>query len=233
LSLLTICQNAADEIGIGRPNTVYGNTDRTSRRLLRAANRAGKALARLPWPVLRKEATFTSVATETQTSAVPSAWARFVDRTFWNRTLVRPLAGPYSPQEWQRIKARSTAGLTDNFTYRGTDILIWPVPTAGHTMAFEYYSKNWCSSSDGVTLRAAWGADADIGVLSEDLIELGVIWRMKKASAMDSWQDDYDEYVSEVRTALGAAAPATNMDFADDGVPMAPGVYIPETIPTS
>lgn len=229
MSLLSICQNAADEIGIGRPTQVYAGTDPTTRRLLSAAQREGKSISRLPWPVLRKEHTFTSVAQEAQ-GALPDDWDRFVDKTFWNRTLVRPMAGPYSPQEWQRIKARTAAGLTDNFTFRGGDILMWPAPTTGHTMAFEYFKKTWCQNADGDTERAAWAADSDTALLDEELLTLGVVWRYRKASSME-WTADYAVYDSAVRTALGHAAPAGNLDFADDAVPMAPGVYVPETIP--
>ena len=37
------------------------------------------------------------------------------------------------------------------------DILINPAPSAGHTFAYEYMSKNWCESSGG-TDQAAWAA---------------------------------------------------------------------------
>lgn len=229
MTLLTICQDAAGDCGVGRPTLVYTGTDTTSRRFLSCANREGKSLAKLNWPILRKEKTFTSVAQEIQTSAVATDWARFVDKTFWNRTTQKRLVGPYSPEQWQVLKARQ-AGDTGSFTFRGGDILITPTPTAGHTMAYEFYKKNWCQATGGGTERAAWGADDDVGILDEELLTLGVTWRFRMASGME-WTAAYNVYDSAVRTALGQAAPAGNLDFADANPPVMPGLYVPENIP--
>lgn len=225
MSLLTMIQGVADDCGVARPQAVVAGTDPTTRRLLTLAQREGRSLAKLDWPILRKEKTFTSTAAETQTNAVPTDWARFVDRTFWNRTSTRPLAGPMDPQEWQHLKSQS-GGITDSFTYRGSDILITPNPTAGHTMAYEYYSKNWCQSSGG-TAQAAWAADTDTGILDEDLMARGITWRFKKASGME-WLADFNDYMKEVRTAFATAAPTATLDMANDGwAGRTPGVWVP------
>jgi hypothetical protein len=228
MSLLTMVQGAADQAGITRPSMAYGGSDATTRRMLALANTEGQSLARLSWPILRKEATFTALAQEVQTGAVPADWGRFVDRTFWNRTSTRRLIGPYTPDQWQDLKAHTGSGVTDGFTYRGADILITPTPTAGHTMAYEYFSKNWCKSADGTTPRAAWGADTDVGILPEELMMLGIVWRFKKASSME-WAGDYAVYDSEVRTALGQSAPAGRIDFSG-AMPTVRtfGIYVPE-----
>jgi hypothetical protein len=44
---------------------------------------------------------------------------------------------------------------------------------------FEYQSTYFCQSSAGAD-QSAWAADTDVGVLDENLMELGVIWRFKK-----------------------------------------------------
>lgn len=225
MTLLTMLNGVADECGVARPQTVIAGTDATTRRLLTMANREGRSLAKLDWPVLRKEKTFTSTAAETQTSAVPSDWSRFTDRTFWNRTLTQALSGPLSPQEWQAAKALTNANV-NSFTYRGVDILITPNPTAGQTMAYEYFSKNWCQSS-GAVGQVVWTADTDTGILDEDLMARGVTWRFKKASGME-WVADFNDYMKEVRMAFTQSGPAANFDMAGDtwaGPP--PGVYTP------
>lgn len=225
MTLLSICRDAADECGIGRPTLIYTGTDATTRRLLSAANREGKSLAKLNWPALRKEKTFSSTAAEIQASALAADWARFVDKTFWNRSASRPLIGPLSADEWQNLKAHSGSGTTDSFTFRGADILITPTPTAGQTMAYEYYSTYWCQT--GSTGKAAWSADADTGILNEELMTLGVIWRFRKASSM-AWEPAYAVYESEVKTALGQSAPVGTYDFAGESGGARPGVYVPE-----
>ncbi len=229
MTLLSLVRDACDRIGVARPTVVISATDPTARRLLALANEEGRQLARLNWPILRKEATFTSVAQEIQTSAIPAAWGRFVDGTFWNRTAVRPLIGPLQPQEWQDLKAHTGSGTTDSFTYRGADILITPTPTAGHTMAYEYYSKNWCEASAG-TDQSAWAVDTDVGILDENLMALGLVWRFKRASGL-AWQEDLAVYESEVRTSLAQSQPARVIDMARrprSGWPFEPGIYVPE-----
>lgn len=214
MSLLTLIQGVADECNVARPVAVVAGTDPTTRRFLTMAQREGKSLARLDWPVLRKEKTFTTTAAEIQASSVPTDWARFVDGTFWNRSDTRQLAGPLSPQEWQAAKTL-TAPVTDSFTYRGTDILVSPTPTAGRTMAYEYFSKNWCQSSVP-TAQAAWAADTDTGILDEDLMARGIVWRFKKASRME-WVADFNDYMKEIRTAFGQSGPSPTWDMSADG----------------
>ena len=53
MTLLTICQDAAKEIGVPSPTTVIGSTDTTNIQLLAAANREGKNLVSgYDWQVL-------------------------------------------------------------------------------------------------------------------------------------------------------------------------------------
>lgn len=225
MSLLTLIRDACDRIGVARPTTVVSATDATARRLLALANEEGRQLARLNWPILRKEQTFTSTATEAQTNAIPADWGRFVDRTFWNRTATRRLVGPLSPDEWQNRKARSGSGPTDSFTYRGDDILITPTASAGQTMAFEYYSRNWCADSGGDG-QSAWAADDDVGVLDENLMGLGVVWRFKKTSGL-AWQEDYGIYTTELRAMLGQSQPSGIIDMTRRSYAYGPGLYVP------
>ena len=169
MTLLTICTNVADEVNIDRPTSVIGNPQTTAQRLLRYANRAGVSLMKAyPWQALRKEVTFTSVASETQTSILPADFDRFVPETFWDRSGTVLISGPVTAVEWQGIKALSYTG-RPKFAYRGDDVLVIPTPSAGSTFAFEYVSNLWCASSGG-TGQAAWAADTDVGVIDEELI---------------------------------------------------------------
>ena len=56
MTLLTICQDAAKEIGVPSPTSVVGSSDTTNVQLLAAANRVGKDLVTgYDWEVLIKE----------------------------------------------------------------------------------------------------------------------------------------------------------------------------------
>lgn len=176
MTLLSICQDAADEIGIQQPSSIISNADPDAQKLLRLANKVGKRLMKgYAWQVLRKEQTFTSVATETQTSILPSDFDRFVSETFWNRTDKVLLSGPIHATEWQSLKALNYSDETrPKFVHRGSSVLVIPTMSAGKTLAFEYVSQNWCQSSGG-TGQTAWAADTDTGVLDEELLTLALI----------------------------------------------------------
>ena len=67
MTLLSICQDAAKEIGIPSPSTLIGSTDTTNIQLTAAANREGKNLVSgYDWQVLIKEKLHTTLAAESQ-----------------------------------------------------------------------------------------------------------------------------------------------------------------------
>ena len=79
MSLLTICQNAAEEIGLNKPSTIIGNTNATAVRLLRHATRTGAVMAKKNWHELIKTVTFSTADGEPQQAlpaltAATSAW---------------------------------------------------------------------------------------------------------------------------------------------------------------
>lgn len=217
MTLLTTVRAAARRLGIASPNAVATATDATTLALLEYAQEEGEELARFgDWKALRREKTFTTVAAETQTDTpIPSDFAGFIDDTFWNRSARRKLRGPLSSQEWQHIKATSTPGVTDSFYIRGTSWLMAPTPTAGQTIAYEYRTKNFCTSSGG-TAQSAWAADTDLNVLEERLVSKGIIWRFKKGRRMD-WEVDYEEYLTWVNDALSKDNPGKILDMSGGG----------------
>jgi len=229
MTLLTLCQDAADQLGISRPNSVYGNAATEVRKLLRYANQEGRQLRRRgDWQALRVEQTFTSVATEAQTSTmVPSDLDHFCNETFWNRTQKRMFNGPLSPREWQALKATTGSVINETFSYRGTIFYISPVPTAGHSFAYEYISTKFCASTGGVA-QTAFAADTDTTRLDEELFILGIIWRFKKGEGQP-WQDDFAEYDFQVETALKLESPKRTLDMSQMGRRHMPGMIgVPE-----
>lgn len=210
MTLLSIIQDAADELSLIRPDSVIGNTDSEVQKLLRYANKCGVKLMRAyPWQALRTEQSFTALGQEEQTSIIPTDFDRFVAETFWNRTVVCLVAGPVSAVEWQSLKASSYA-LTarPKFTRRGNSVLYIPTPTAGDSLAFEYVSRNWCQSSGG-TGQAAWAADDDTGVLDEELLTLGTIYEyaagedLPAVPALMAYRDAFDRLTGNEEASAG------------------------------
>jgi hypothetical protein len=226
--LLTIIQAAADELGTNSvPSAVFGNNSTDGRRYRRFAHAIGKWLVRNgDWQELRTESTFTSVATETQTSMVPSDLDHFVDETFWNRSRRLAFYGPVGPQEWQAIKGGLTSSpVTNTFAYRGTNILLSPVPSAGDTYAFEYISNKFCESSGG-TAQASWAADTDLPRLDDELFILGIVWMWKQSNEMP-WQADYEKFEDYRKTCLMQDKPRRVLNMSSNRR-RPPGIVVPD-----
>ena len=210
MTLLTICQDAANEIGVPSPNTVIGSTDTTVIQLLAAANREGKNLvAGYDWQVLVKEEEHTLLAQEDQgaMTSIATDFLRFSNDTMWNRTTNRKFYGPLNNTEWQNLKGIVVNGITNYFRIRGNKLLLNPTPTAGQKLFFEYIQKNWVDTTgDGSANATSYAADSNTTVLDEDLITLGVIWRFLKQKGLpyDNQLQEYQIKLSEKQAKDGA-----------------------------
>lgn len=230
MTLLTICQNACDRLGFVRPSGVVSSTDQNTRVLFGLANEEGKQLARrYPWQRITKEYTF-ATSDGDESYALPDDFDRMINDTFFNRTQLERVTGPISEEDWQHTQATLVNYVNPAFRFRGNQILITPTPSATETLAFEYLSTEWCQSSDGNTDRSAWAADTDVGLLDEELMTLGVIWRFLASRGMD-YAEAMQKYEVEVYQATlrdGARPRITTSPSMMDRIPNAPRV--PETL---
>ncbi|MBS7811207.1 phage adaptor protein [Roseococcus pinisoli] len=175
MTLLTIAQAVMDESNLVRSGAVIGNQDPEVQKILRFANRiGGDLLARGAWQALRARKDLVAVPAEAQAAAFPDDFGRMAPETFWDqaRGLV---AGPVSPVQWAGLGASGPIGTQRYWTRRGNDLLLYPTPAAGQLLSYEYYSSHFCASADGLTTRAAWQADTDVGRLPEELFILGIV----------------------------------------------------------
>lgn len=198
MSLLTIVQNATDLLSLPRPTEVATSTDQQVRQLFALANEEGRELSgSYDWQVLREQYEFTTVASAVQTSAVPGDWDRFISNSFFNRTTMRSVLGPITPQQWQSIQAQPQLNRVFlAFVQRHGQFLVTPTPGAGQTIAYEYVTKNWAKSSGGVP-QDRFIIDSDESYLDEWLITLGVRWRFLKSKGLE-YAQDLQTYMFEV-----------------------------------
>ena len=188
MSLLTIMQDAADEIGISQPTVGISSTDSNNLKMVRYANKVGKNLMRnYAWQALTNEKTFTAVGTETQTGILPANFDRFIAESFWNRTGVSLITGPISVSEWQGLKASLYSNTANQkFRHRGDAILVIPTLTAGDSLAFEYVSSYWVDIAATGTPKATFTIDTDISLIDEELITRGVIYEFLEGEGLPS-----------------------------------------------
>jgi hypothetical protein len=132
--------------------------------------------------------------------SLPSDLEYFADRTFWDGAMLWELLGPISAQQKQLLRYGIVAnGPRSKFYIR--DNLMWlnPMPASAFTIAYDYYSNAWCSSSGGAAQKL-WAADTDTYDLDEDAFIMGVKWRWLRAKGLDYAQEkiDYDMEVSRL-----------------------------------
>ena len=73
MSLLTICQQVANDLGLSVPTSIIDNTDQTASRLLAQAQKEGQTLARKPqggWVSMIREFDFTTMALASQSGTI-------------------------------------------------------------------------------------------------------------------------------------------------------------------
>lgn len=231
MSALTIAQAIADRVGIPRPSTLISATDQNSRLLLALMQQEGRDIARRhDWQAITKEKTFTSTATEEQSSVIPTDFDHFVDGTFWNRTENRLVLGPASAQEWQAMKSDRIQAVHDIFRHRGSSLYLLPTPAAGQTYAFEYVSTWWVAATATPTTpaKAEFEIDTDVPVISDELIILGGVWRYQRARGLD-YSEAFRSYELALIRAIGrdGGAQTLSMSGPSDKYP-APKPTIPD-----
>ena len=231
MSLLTIVEDAADEIGFTKPTSLIGNTDATAVRFLSLANRIGKILAKKNWHELIKTRTITTVASEPQYD-LPSDLRSILPNTAWNQTTDQPMF-IISPRRWSYEKSVVTSSYFDNFRLLGDDagpdigsrFTLHPTPTAVETLFYQYYSSNWLTNSLGTIEYSAFNDDSDLPVFDEDLMTLGVIWRFLKAIGQP-YQDEKVDFDRQ-QEILMAQTGGTEALRTDGNIPLLSN--IPET----
>lgn len=214
MSLLTIIQSASKRVGLTSPSSAIGLTDANVIRLIELANEEGEELAnRHQWQNLIRESTHTSLAAESQgaiTTIAGTDFSYILNDTIWNRTQNRRWM-PVDDVMWQQMLSSGISGPDTYFRLRGNTLRTYPTPTAGHTIAFEWVSKNWCESSGG-TGQSAWAADTDVAKLDERLIVHGLVWRWKASQGLE-YAEDFRKYELMVNDAIArdGAHPHINM----------------------
>lgn len=141
----------------------------------------------------------------------PADFDRYINQTWWDRTNRWALLGPDSPQvdQWHRSGV-VTIGPRRSFRQIGYNGLtaaqgainnyrLWPPPGANNTpinIAFEYITINTVLSATG-TPKPTFTVDTDFPILDENMMILGVKWRMWQIKGFDyaPMQAEYQDYV--------------------------------------
>lgn len=232
MSLLTVAQAVAEEVGLPAPASIVGSSNKTAKQLYRLINRAGKRLAKRNWTILQTEYTFPTVAS-TASYDLPSDFARFLDLTMWDRTSYWQLRGPLSAREWQVKKSAlvASATLRSNFRIkpdtRVNKFFVDPTPSGVVTMVFEYASNQWVKDAANANGKTAYALDTDISLIDEELIELDVIWRFLRRKGF-AYDEEYNEADGAIARAFAEDSKPGALDFGAPRPALAERLNLPE-----
>lgn len=230
MAVLDLIQHFCERTGLPSPATVLGSSDTQVKQIKAILEEEGNDLAsRGSWQGLTLEATHTTLALEDQgaISTIASNGFRYIKAsTIWDRTDRLPIIGALDGQEWQSMKGQSNTGPRYQFRIRGGKLLVNPTPTAGHTWAFEYISKNWILGADTTTYKNYFTLDTDTILLPEELVLMGLRWRWMREKGLD-YAELFRTYEMQVKDALGRDGSKPNLYMDASGGGRKPGVFIP------
>lgn len=216
MSLLTICQDAADEIGIAAPSSVIGNTEPDVQKLFRMVRKVNQRLTnRIQWNSLRRQREYTLIGQSEQTDIFPTDLQRMIPETFWNVTQQFNIAGPKTPVEWQSLRAQQYDNdVSSKYTIQGRRLFMIPNPRAGDKSEFEFQSNEIVVSETG-TPQTEWLSNTDLPVIDGELLTYGVIYMFQKSEGLE-YLDSYNEFMDYLQIAIGNSRQAEDVMVAAD-----------------
>lgn len=193
MTLLTICQALAKNVGMQSPTSIVGNVAREWVEALQFANEAGEELARrVDWGALQATATLTGTGASVA-HALPSGFSRLTPgiAITSGTSIVRPLSRP----EWNSLTA--VQGTPRYFLLEGSEVTLWPYLANAATASASYQTKNWSSAG-----ASTFTADDQTSLMDEGLFAKGLIVRWRRQKGMP-YQDEEAEYEAALQDFAG------------------------------
>ena len=145
--------------------------------------------------------------------AMPSDYARIVDKTQYNKSNRWSVIGPKDAQEWQWLKSSYiTTGPRMRFRMIGGKFTIWPQPGSNLVLGFEYVSNAWVRSSAGVG-KDKFSADDDTSIFPDALLVLGTKLKFYEIKGFDTTALNAD-YVREFNKYASTEAGSDTLSLA-------------------
>lgn len=200
MTLLTVVQNAMTQVGLDPPSAVYSSTAELVRQMKALVMVEGrKLLDDCDWQKLLTARTFTSAATNNQSADPPTDFLRMANGSrMWNEANDFEIPGPINADEYNELIVRAVSTLPQYWRIIG-GVLYIVRSTSGQTIRYEYITNKWILQA-GVTAATSLSADTDTFRVPENVLELGLVWRFKKAKGLE-----YAEDMRDYELALAAA----------------------------
>ena len=232
MNVLDVVQRACNAIGIDEPSVAVASTETDVIQIIELLNQEGRSLSsRNDWQALTFEASFTTVATESQGTLATIIGATqelrsITNDTIWNRSQQQPVCGPLSKQRRQAYKALTLTGPYSEYYIRGNSLYFYPAPAAGDSCYFEYVSKMWCTDSTGVTYRRNIANDTDLFLLDDEIMLAGIEWRWLRKKGL-SYAEEFASYEALVSQSIGRDGTKRVLNMSEPPNKIRAGTFVP------
>jgi hypothetical protein len=181
MSLLTVCQKLALNVGLAQPTAIIGNTAREWIEAVHFAEEAGEEIARrVDWGALSVSEVVVSTGGSGPLTLTQNPISLDQGVTVNAPGIVRPL----TRGEWNTLT--QVEGTPRYFLLQGNKISFWPYLAVGATAAVSYKTGNWATNG------ARFVADTDTTKFPEELLLKGLILRWRKQKGMDFVTEEAD-----------------------------------------
>ena len=192
MTLLTIANSLARNVGLEETTQVIGSNRREMEELVDYCNKVGEELARrVDFGALHVVTTLTGDGSNNQFD-LGDQFSRISSGigVTYSTSIVRPL----TRAEWASVVP--IYGSPRYFLLEGNKLSLWPYLIDGAFVTVQSQSKAWCSNG-----TAAWNADDETSLIDEDLMTKGLIVRWRRQKGMD-----YADYEAEFEADLADIA---------------------------
>lgn len=227
-SILEICQDSSELMGLGSPTAIYTSTDKYSTELSQIANEAATYIMKQhDWRLLTTLKTQAGDGTTTDFS-LPSDYDRMpVKAQIFRASTKRPMVQILDLDTWLENRLVSISSLEGEWIILGGNLVTYPVMASTDSAKFYYISNKYAANSGG-TAQAAFTSDADTFRLDDRLLKLAIIWRwrfMKGLEYADDMQNFEIAFAQEIARDKGSRILKIGRHRLLDGVSWAyPGV---------
>lgn len=193
MSLLSICRDVADVIGLTRPAAIMTGPDQLSRQMLGFAKETLEELGFMDWPILEVAYSFNTVVSQSQ-YALPVDFGRAITDTMYAASRYEQLRGSLTPGDWARQRNNTPELGRFRFRIFGNPQMlnISPTPTVVEAFVMEYQTINRVTQVGGA-FQSTYFSDDDVSLVPEDLMKKGLKWRLRRAKGLD-YSEEFDDY---------------------------------------
>lgn len=203
MTILSAIQNVSASISITKPDAVFSSQEREHFELQVLANSCASYIAKdYEWQSLKTLATLTGDGV-VMAFSFPGDYDRMLKKAqLWSSRNARLLEHISDTDRWLELDLRQFGFASGAWTIFADRINIKPAPATGELVKFYYMSNKWARDEPGGA-KAAFTADSDVFRLSEQLLELCMIWMWKSRKKLPYAQekDDYEDAKEKLITA--------------------------------